>query len=162
MPDSLFWLPRHLLKYDNLGTLQGLIQSAFLWGYTATQLLGGHLADRFGGRAVIGFGVAWFSIASLLLPAALSPAVAAAGMTLPAVLLARMCVVSGAVVWRVVSGFLSFTAAAGDSYRAVTAAAAATAAAVQCLCSSIAAEARQMLAGAAAAVAMFASCYCVV
>jgi ACS family sodium-dependent inorganic phosphate cotransporter/ACS family sodium-dependent inorganic phosphate cotransporter-like MFS transporter 9 len=76
-------------------TLQGLIQSAFLWGYTATQLLGGHLADKFGGRAVIGFGVAWFSIASLLLPAALSPAVAAAGMTLPAVLLARMCVVSG-------------------------------------------------------------------
>jgi ACS family sodium-dependent inorganic phosphate cotransporter/ACS family sodium-dependent inorganic phosphate cotransporter-like MFS transporter 9 len=75
--------------------LQGLIQSAFLWGYTATQLLGGHLADKFGGRAVIGFGVAWFSIASLLLPAALSPAVAAAGMTLPAVLLARMCVVSG-------------------------------------------------------------------
>ncbi|WIA32968.1 hypothetical protein OEZ86_006131 [Tetradesmus obliquus] len=73
-------------------TVQGLIQSAFLWGYTATQLLGGHLADKFGGRAVIGFGVAWFSIASLLLPAALSPAVAAAGMTLPAVLLARMCV----------------------------------------------------------------------
>eukprot|EP00882_Tetradesmus_deserticola_P008672 GHRQ01009143.1.p1 GENE.GHRQ01009143.1~~GHRQ01009143.1.p1 ORF type:complete len:177 (+),score=52.47 GHRQ01009143.1:288-818(+) len=39
-------------------TVQGLIQSAFLWGYTATQLLGGHLADKFGGRAVIGFGVA--------------------------------------------------------------------------------------------------------
>ncbi|KAF8067233.1 PHT4 [Scenedesmus sp. PABB004] len=71
---------------------QGLIQSAFLWGYTATQLLGGHLADRYGGRAVIAAGVLWFSIASLLLPAALSPGMAAAGLTLPAVLLARMCV----------------------------------------------------------------------
>ncbi len=36
--------------------LQGLIQSAFLWGYTATQLLGGSLADKYGGRAVIAFG----------------------------------------------------------------------------------------------------------
>jgi ACS family sodium-dependent inorganic phosphate cotransporter/ACS family sodium-dependent inorganic phosphate cotransporter-like MFS transporter 9 len=35
---------------------QGLIQSAFLWGYTATQLLGGSLADKYGGRAVIAFG----------------------------------------------------------------------------------------------------------
>jgi hypothetical protein len=38
-------------------------------------------------------GVAWFSIASLLLPAALSEPVRAAGLALPAVLLARMCVV---------------------------------------------------------------------
>lgn len=67
-----------------------------MWGYTATQLLGGALADKYGGRAVIAMGVAWFSAASLLLPAALSPAVAAAGFTLPAVLLARMCVVSSA------------------------------------------------------------------
>ncbi len=28
---------------------QGVVQSAFLWGYMATQLLGGTLADRFGG-----------------------------------------------------------------------------------------------------------------
>ena len=27
-------------------SLQGVIQSAFLWGYMATQLLGGALADR--------------------------------------------------------------------------------------------------------------------
>lgn len=39
-------------------------------------------------------GVAWFSLASLLLPAALSEPVRAAGLALPAVLLARMCVVS--------------------------------------------------------------------
>jgi hypothetical protein len=39
-------------------------------------------------------GVAWFSAASLLLPLALSEPVRAAGLALPAVLLARMCVVS--------------------------------------------------------------------
>lgn len=39
-------------------------------------------------------GVAWFSAASLLLPVALSEPVRAAGLALPAVLLARMCVVS--------------------------------------------------------------------
>jgi MFS family permease len=36
--------------------VQGLIQSAFLWGYSATQLLGGSLADKYGGRAVIAAG----------------------------------------------------------------------------------------------------------
>lgn len=40
-------------------TLQGLIQSAFLWGYTATQLLGGSLADKYGGRTVIAAGEGW-------------------------------------------------------------------------------------------------------
>ena len=29
--------------------VQGVIQSAFLWGYLATQLLGGTLADKYGG-----------------------------------------------------------------------------------------------------------------
>lgn len=79
-------------EYGWPATVQGLIQSAFLWGYTATQLLGGSLADKYGGRAVIAAGVAWFSLASLLLPAALSEPVRAAGLALPAVLLARMCV----------------------------------------------------------------------
>ena len=74
-------------------SLQGVIQSAFLWGYMATQLLGGYLADRHGGRAVMACGIAWFSAASLLLPLAASAPVAAAGLTLPAVLLARCCVV---------------------------------------------------------------------
>ncbi|KAK9845874.1 hypothetical protein WJX81_004733 [Elliptochloris bilobata] len=72
--------------------LQGIVQSAFLYGYMATQLLGGTLADRFGGKAVMACGVAWFSLASLLLPVALSAPVERAGLTVAAVLLARACV----------------------------------------------------------------------
>lgn len=33
---------------------QGIVQSAFLYGYMATQLLGGTLADRFGGEVAQG------------------------------------------------------------------------------------------------------------
>ncbi|KAG2442479.1 hypothetical protein HXX76_002565 [Chlamydomonas incerta] len=70
-------------------SLQGVIQSAFLWGYMATQLVGGALADRYGGKRVLAAGIAWFSVASLLLPVMLQPATVAAGLTVPAVLLSR-------------------------------------------------------------------------
>jgi len=73
-------------------SFQGVVQSAFLLGYAATQLLGGALADRYGGRRVLAAGIAWFSLASAALPLALSPAVAAAGLTVPAVLAARCAV----------------------------------------------------------------------
>ncbi|KAK9828655.1 hypothetical protein WJX72_001353 [[Myrmecia] bisecta] len=72
--------------------VQGIIQSSFLWGYMATQVLGGTLADKYGGKIVMAYGVLWFSLASLLLPVALSSSVAIAGLTLPAVCLARCCV----------------------------------------------------------------------
>lgn len=73
--------------------VQGVVQSAFLWGYLANQLLGGTLADRYGGKAVMTWGVAFFSIASCLLPAvAVTPWTAAMGLTLPAVLLVRFLV----------------------------------------------------------------------
>eukprot|EP00887_Chlorella_sp_A99_P000660 scaffold5.g660.t1 len=73
--------------------IQGLVQSAFLWGYMATQLVGGTLADKYGGKLVMAAGVAWFSLASMLLPAAaLTPWTAAAGLALPAVLVARFLV----------------------------------------------------------------------
>jgi len=49
---------------------QGLILSAFFWGYFCTQLIGGWMADRFGGRRVLGAGVAIWSLATLLTPAA--------------------------------------------------------------------------------------------
>ena len=30
--------------------VQGLVQSGFLWGYMATQMIGGSLADKYGGK----------------------------------------------------------------------------------------------------------------
>ncbi len=49
---------------------QGLILSAFFWGYLWPQLAGGWLADRFGGKRVLGFGVAVWSIATFITPPA--------------------------------------------------------------------------------------------
>ncbi|NP_001130577.1 Probable anion transporter 4, chloroplastic-like [Zea mays] len=48
----------------------GLIQSSFFWGYLLTQILGGIWADRFGGKVVLGFGVVWWSFATVLTPLA--------------------------------------------------------------------------------------------
>jgi ACS family sodium-dependent inorganic phosphate cotransporter/ACS family sodium-dependent inorganic phosphate cotransporter-like MFS transporter 9 len=59
----------------------------------ATQLLGGTLADKYGGKLVMAGGIAWFSAASLLVPLALSAPIVAAGWTLPALLAARCMVV---------------------------------------------------------------------
>ena len=73
-------------------SLQGVIQGAFLWGYCATQFMGGKLADRYGGKIIMALGVAWFSIASALLPLALSPPIIAAGLSVPAILVARCMV----------------------------------------------------------------------
>ena len=55
--------------------LQGIVQSAFLWGYVCTAFLGGALADKYGGKVVMASGILWFSLASLLLPAASTSAV---------------------------------------------------------------------------------------
>ncbi|CAM0953251.1 unnamed protein product [Alopecurus aequalis] len=60
----------------------GLIQSSFFWGYLLTQILGGIWADRFGGKVVLGFGVVWWSIATMLTPIA-------AKMGLPFLLVVR-------------------------------------------------------------------------
>ncbi len=49
---------------------RGLILSAFFWGYLWPQLLGGWLADRFGGKRVLGAGVALWSLATFLTPIA--------------------------------------------------------------------------------------------
>lgn len=62
----------------------GLVQSSFFWGYLLTQILGGVWADRFGGKVVLGFGVVWWSLATMLTPIA-------AAMGLPALLIARAC-----------------------------------------------------------------------
>ncbi|KAL6981975.1 Ascorbate transporter, chloroplastic, variant 4 [Sarracenia purpurea var. burkii] len=51
-------------------TTVGLIQSSFFWGYLLTQILGGIWADKIGGKMVLGFGVIWWSVATVLTPIA--------------------------------------------------------------------------------------------
>ncbi|KAG2489984.1 hypothetical protein HYH03_011613 [Edaphochlamys debaryana] len=60
----------------------GLVNSSFFWGYLLTQVAGGVLADRVGGKAVLGLGVLWWSLATAATPVA-------ASMGLPALLGAR-------------------------------------------------------------------------
>ncbi|CAN8315290.1 unnamed protein product [Cochlearia groenlandica] len=48
----------------------GLIQSSFFWGYLLTQIAGGIWADTVGGKMVLGFGVVWWSVATILTPIA--------------------------------------------------------------------------------------------
>jgi ACS family sodium-dependent inorganic phosphate cotransporter len=54
--------------YD--ATATGLILSSFFWGYIGPQMLGGWLADRFGGKRVLAAGVLLWSMGTLLTPAA--------------------------------------------------------------------------------------------
>jgi len=46
----------------------GLVQSSFLWGYALTPLLGGILADRYGGKVVLGGGILVWSLATVATP----------------------------------------------------------------------------------------------
>jgi len=54
--------------YDAAAT--GLILSSFFWGYIGPQMLGGWLADRFGGKHVLTLGVLLWSVGTMLTPAA--------------------------------------------------------------------------------------------
>ena len=56
------------LGYDS--AQQGIILSAFFWGYLLTQLLGGVIADRVGGKLVLAAGVGIWSLATFLTPPA--------------------------------------------------------------------------------------------
>lgn len=51
-------------------TMKGIVLSSFFYGYLATQVLGGWLADRYGGKVVLGFGVLWWSVFTFLTPPA--------------------------------------------------------------------------------------------
>jgi ACS family sodium-dependent inorganic phosphate cotransporter len=51
-------------------TTMGFVQSAFFWGFTLSHLPGGWLADRFGGRRVLGAGTLGWSLATAVTPLA--------------------------------------------------------------------------------------------
>jgi len=48
----------------------GIILSSFFWGYTLLQIPGGWLADRYGGRKILGIGVLWWSFFTMITPLA--------------------------------------------------------------------------------------------
>ena len=50
-------------------TVQGAVMSAFFLGYVTLQVLAGYLSDRFGGKWVLGLGVLFWSLFTLLTPA---------------------------------------------------------------------------------------------
>jgi MFS family permease len=49
---------------------KGLIMSSFFVGYLMTQVVGGWLADRFGGKLILGFGVLFWSAFTIITPSA--------------------------------------------------------------------------------------------
>ncbi|CDF77473.1 unnamed protein product [Chondrus crispus] len=53
-------------------TTVGVIQSAFFWGYVLTQIPGGYLADKYGGKQVLAAGVVVWSAMTILTPLAAS------------------------------------------------------------------------------------------
>lgn len=49
-------------------SVAGLVQSAFFWGYALSQIPGGYLTSRIGGRTVLPGGVGLWSGATAMLP----------------------------------------------------------------------------------------------
>ena len=58
-------------------TVQGAVMSAFFLGYVTLQIPAGYLSDRYGGKWVLGLGVLFWSVFTILTPAA-----AALGLTM--------------------------------------------------------------------------------
>lgn len=56
--------------YNWSSKTQGIILGAFFYGYVITQIPGGYLADRFGGKFLLGLGILVTSVLTLLTPLA--------------------------------------------------------------------------------------------
>jgi len=56
---------------------QGIVLSAFFWGYLLPQLAGGWVADRYGGHRVLAAGVGVWSMATLMTPIAAASSLSA-------------------------------------------------------------------------------------
>jgi len=48
--------------------VMGTVLSAFFWGYSASPIIGGWLADKLGGKKVLGVGAVWWSLCTFLTP----------------------------------------------------------------------------------------------
>lgn len=59
-------------KHGWSSSFLGIVQSSFLWGYIFSSVIGGALVDKYGGKKVIAWGVALWSLATLLTPWAAS------------------------------------------------------------------------------------------
>ena len=59
--------------------IQGLVLSSFFVGYALTQVIGGRLADRYGGKAILAIGVLVWSVATMLTPPAMAAGLAVTG-----------------------------------------------------------------------------------
>ena len=74
-------------------TVQGAVMSAFFLGYVTLQIPAGYLSDRFGGKWVLGLGVLFWSLFTLLTPAS-------AGLGITVLLASRFLMgVAEAVTW---------------------------------------------------------------
>lgn len=61
-------------KFDWSENTQGLILSSVFWGYVLTQIPGGMLAERYGGKHTLGFGMLVSTICTILIPKVASEA----------------------------------------------------------------------------------------
>lgn len=55
-------------KHGWSNSFLGIVQSSFLWGYMFSSVIGGALVDRYGGKKVMAWGAAFWSLATLLTP----------------------------------------------------------------------------------------------
>ncbi|XP_025833022.1 sialin-like [Agrilus planipennis] len=55
-------------EFDWNSSQTGVLLSAFFWGYITTQLIGGILAERYGGKKLFGFGVFTTAVLTLFTP----------------------------------------------------------------------------------------------
>lgn len=56
------------MEFDWDEKIQGLVLSSFFWGYVVTQMPGGMLADKYGGKATLGLGMLFSSIGTIITP----------------------------------------------------------------------------------------------
>lgn len=62
--------PVLMKEYGWKPVMLGTVLSAFFWGFSISPLPGGWLADRLGGKKVLGFGALWWSLCTILTPLA--------------------------------------------------------------------------------------------